>query len=122
MFLTDLLGWWYGAGFKDLMLKFNGSFVATADFFSIDDLAKSLFKPYRQTLTSVSYKRTLGQKLGDAFVSRAIGFIVRFFLIIFGLLAMVFQGLAMAVSLILWPIIPLLPIVLIVLSLVGFGF
>jgi hypothetical protein len=122
MFLTDLIGWWYGAGFKDLFLKFNSFFAATSDFFSINDLAKSLFKPYRQTLTSVNYKRTLGQKLGDAFVSRTIGFLVRFFLILFGLVTLAFQGLVMVLCLLMWPFVPLMPFLLILLSLIGFGF
>ncbi|USN97174.1 MAG: hypothetical protein H6799_02235 [Candidatus Nomurabacteria bacterium] len=74
MFWVDLLGWWYGAGLKDLSIKFNALFSSTSDFFSISLLAKNLFQPYRQTLTVSNYKRTFGEKITDALVSRTIGF------------------------------------------------
>ena len=117
MFFTDLLGWWYGAGFKDVGRRFNDIFASTVDFFSIDILAKSLFQPFRQTLTTSNYKRTLGQKIGDALVSRTIGFLTRFFLILFGALALVAEVLVMAILYITWPLVPLLPIAMVVLSL-----
>jgi hypothetical protein len=97
MFLMDLFGWWYGAGFKDLSNKFKEIFESTMDFFSINDLAKSLFKPFRETLTTSVYKRTLFQKLGDAFISRAVGFFTRFFLILIGGLSLIIEAFVLVV-------------------------
>jgi hypothetical protein len=122
MFFMDLLGWWYGAGFKDLSAKFSALFASTADFFSIGDLAKSLFQPFRQTLTTSNYKQTLGQRIGDAFISRAVGFFTRFFLIIFGAAALLFEVVMMGLIFVTWPIVPILPLVFIGLSLTNFGF
>jgi hypothetical protein len=124
MFLSDILGWWYGAGFKDLIARFKVVFEGTADFFSIDILAKSLFQPFRQTLTDVRYKRTLGQKIGDALVSRSVGFITRFFIILIGALLMILELMAFGLVLLLWPFVPFLPVVFILMTIfkVGFAF
>lgn len=122
MFWVDLFGWWYGAGFKDLGLKFNALFQSTSDFFSIGTLAKTLFQPFRQTLTTSNYKRTFGEKIGDALVSRTIGFLVRFFLILFGGLILMFEVILMGLTYLLWPIVPVLPVVLVGLTLTNFGF
>lgn len=121
MFWVDLLGWWYGAGFKDLSLKFSALFQSTADFFSIGTLAKTLFQPFRQTLTTSNYKRTLGEKIGDALVSRTIGFLVRFFLILFGAIVLALEILGLGLTYLLWPVLPALPVVLAAMSLTGFG-
>lgn len=122
MFWVDLLGWWYGAGFKDLSLKFSSLFAATSDFFSIGTLAKTLFQPFRQTLTSSNYKRTLGEKIGDAVVSRTMGFLTRFFLIIFGGLILLFEAILMGFTYLLWPLVPAMPVALLALTLINFGF
>lgn len=122
MFWVDLLGWWYGAGLKDLSIKFNALFSSTSDFFSISLLAKNLFQPYRQTLTVSNYKRTFGEKITDALVSRTIGFLVRFFLILFGGVVLALEIFAMGLTYILWPFIPLLPVILVGLSILNFGF
>ena len=122
MFLSDILGWWYGAGFKDLIARFKVVFEGTADFFSIDILAKSLFQPFRQTLTDVRYKRTLGQKIGDAIVSRSVGFITRFFIILIGALLMILELMAFGLVLLLWPFVPFLPVVFILMTIFKVGF
>lgn len=122
MFLSDILGWWYGLGFRDLTKRFGKLFGATSDFFSVGLLAKSLFQPFRQTLTDIRYKRTLGQKVGDALVSRAVGFIARGSLIFVGGLLMMVEFILFALIMVLWPVLPVVPFVLIFLSIVGAGF
>ena len=122
MFLMDLFGWWYGAGFKDLSNKFKEIFESTMDFFSINDLAKSLFKPFRETLTTSVYKRTLFQKLGDAFISRAVGFVTRFFLILIGGLSLILEAFVLLSLIALWPFIPFLPFILVLMTVANFGF
>lgn len=122
MFWVDLLGWWYGDGFKDLGAKFKALFETTSDFFSIGLLGKSLFQPFRQTLTVSNYKRTLGEKVADALVSRTIGFLVRGCLILAGSLLLAVEIVAMGITYILWPIIPLTPVLLVFLTVSNFGF
>lgn len=122
MFWVDLLGWWYGAGFKDLSLKFKALFESTSDFFSIGLLAKSLFQPFRQTLTVSNYKRTLGEKIADALVSRTVGFLTRFCLILAGGIILMLEVLLMGVIYLFWPIIPFTPLLLMGAALINFGF
>lgn len=122
MFVSDIFGWWYGSGLKDLISRFKTIFAGTVDFFSIDILAKSLFQPFRQTLTDVRYKRTLGQKIGDAIVSRSVGFITRFFIILIGGLLMILELMAFGLVLLLWPFVPFSPIILVMMSVLGVGF
>lgn len=122
MFVTDLLSWWYGAGFKDLSRKFKSLFVSTSDFFSVDILGKTLFQPFRQTLTTSNYKRTLGEKIGDAVVSRSMGFLVRSFLILIGLTLLCLEALLMGLLYVIWPIVPFVPFLLIALSAMEVGF
>jgi hypothetical protein len=121
MFLSDILGWWYGAGFKDLIARFKTTFEGTVDFFSVDLLFKSLFQPFRQTLTDVRYKRTIWQKFGDALVSRTVGFVTRFFIILIGVLLMALELLVLGLLLALWPIIPFMPFILIFASVTKVG-
>lgn len=121
MFLGDILGWWYGAGLKDLVKCFKKTFESTNDFFSVGLLFKSLFQPFRQTLTDIQYKRTLGQKIGDALVSRAVGFIVRGSLIFIGGLAVLFEIIILCLAVVAWPFLPLVPFGLIFLGILGVG-
>jgi len=122
MFWVDLLGWWYGAGFKDLGTKFSSLFESTSDFFSIGLLAKSLFQPFRQTLTVSNYKRTLGEKIADALVSRTVGFLVRACLIVAGSIALMIEIIAMGIIYVVWPVVPLLPVLMVGLTIFNFGF
>lgn len=122
MFLSDILGWWYGAGLKDLTKRFKQVFDSTNDFFSIGLLLKSLFQPFRQTLTDIQYKRTLGQKIGDALVSRAVGFITRGSLIFVGGFAILLEIVVLCSAVLIWPFLPLLPFAFIFLSISGVGF
>lgn len=105
---------------------FRAKMRNVADFFSIGLLLKTLFQPFRQ----ISADET-GEKGGlegalvaffDRLLSRVIGFVVRFFIIIAGIIVMTLQlvfGLLLAV---LWPCIPLLPIAGIVVSSMGVAF
>lgn len=122
MFWVDLISWWYGKGFSALGSRYSEIFVQTADFFSVSDLLSSLFKPFRQTLTSANYQRTLGQKLSDAFISRSIGFVTRLFIILVGVALFILEGIAMIASYILWPFVPVAPLILVALTLTNFGF
>lgn len=122
MFWVDILGWWYGPGFKDLGQKFSSLLESTSDFFSIGLLGKSLFKPFRQTLTVSNYKRTFGEKIADALVSRTIGFLVRLCLIVVGFILLTIEVFVMAFTYVMWPIVPLLPFLLVGLSILRFGF
>lgn len=100
------------------MKKIRSSLVAIDDFFSIPILAKTLFAPFRQI--SVGEKgNDIGSKFrawGDRTISRIIGAFVRFFMIILGLIVIIFVLIISSLKLALWPLVPFLPLLGLVLT------
>lgn len=121
--MVDLITWWYRRGWSSIWDRFNKIANDTLDFFSIADSLKNLFKPFRQTLTADSLGRqSFGQKLGDAFVSRGVGFVMRLMLIFLGVLSLAVEMLIFFVLVVLWPFIPVAPAIMILFGLINFGF
>ena len=126
MLAVSFLQWWYLRGWLTYFDGFRIKMRDMADFFSIGLLLRTLFQPFRQ----ISADET-GEKGGlegaliaffDRLLSRVIGFVVRIFIIIAGIIVMTCElvfGLAIAL---LWPCIPLLPFVGIVVSSMGVVF
>lgn len=108
-----ILSWWYGAGWKQRFSMLKERLATTADYFSIDLLIKTLFAPYRQ----ISAGQTRGsiqvqlQAFFDRLLSRIIGAIVRLFMIVIGSVSLLVYLLIGLFLVILWGIVPLLPIV-----------
>lgn len=112
MFLVGLISWWYGSGWRGQLGRVKDRLIATASFFSIGQLARTLFAPFRQ----ISAGKVNGpfavvmRGLVDNLISRVIGGIVRLFTIIFGVIALVAQSVFEIVVLALWLVLPLLPV------------
>ena len=97
-------------------------FARVADFFSMDSLIRTLFKPYRQISAGTSASGALDLKFQmfiDRTISRLIGFVSRLILLLAGCVIIVVGGLLGLILTILWPVIPLLPAIGIILSVVG---
>lgn len=124
MAITEMFFWWYVSGWNVFIKKVRNWFSSVADFFSMDSLIRTLFKPYRQiSADTASNSESLDLKFHmflDRLVSRFIGFISRLILLITGTVLIILSGVASLVLIILWPIIPLLPIAGIILTIVGF--
>lgn len=120
MLLVGLLSWWYGGGWRGQVARIAGSLRRADDFFSVPLLLKTFFAPWRQISADETGRDIASQfrAWGDRLVSRFIGAFLRFFMIIFGLVAMLLILLISLIRLIIWPLIPLLPIVGLVLFLV----
>lgn len=121
MFIVGMLSWWYSAGWKARILIVRERLEQTMDFFSINVLLGTLFSPYRQ-ISAGKVNGSLGvrwQAFVDGILSRFIGFIVRSIIIIIGSFAVLLQVLSNCLVLLLWPFIPLLPIVGFVLYISG---
>ena len=106
MAITEMFFWWYSRGWQVFISKARTSLTSITDFFSMSSLVRTLFKPYRHMFL-------------DRLVSRFIGFLSRLILLLAGTLIIIVGGIASLILIILWPIIPMLPIVGIVLSIVG---
>ena len=123
MLAVSFLQWWYLRGWLIYFDGFRAKMRNLADFFSIGLLLRTLFQPFRQ----ISADET-GEKGGlegmliaffDRLLSRFIGFVVRIFIIVAGIIAMTVQFVCGLVIALLWPCIPLLPIAGIVVSSMG---
>ena len=113
MFLVGIISWWYGDGWKGQLLRVRDRLVATARFFSIGQLLDTLFSPFRQISaggTSGSIATQM-RAFFDKTLSRIIGAIVRLFTILAGIIILTVQALYELIILIMWLILPLIPIV-----------
>lgn len=121
MLAESLISWWYGDGYKLFAKNMWAKLGDTLDFFSIGQLLKTLFAPYRQISANES-GTSIDQKLLaflDRLVSRLVGSLARIFIIFFGLIVLLLQFLGTILSYILWPILPFLPVSFIVLAACG---
>lgn len=113
MFIVGLLGWWYGPGWRGCMRRVLERLAATADFFSIGLLLRTLFSPFRQ-ISAGSVRGPLGVQLHaffDRLISRLIGAMVRTAMIVTGGLALGFHALVGAGAVIGWLLLPLVPVI-----------
>lgn len=96
------------------------------DFFSIGLLLKTLFQPFKQVSADETGERggLQGSLIAffDRLLSRIIGFIVRTALIVFGVISMLVSFIFGLIVAVIWPCIPLLPVVGIIISCTGVSF
>lgn len=92
-----------------------------SEFFSLALLLKTLFSPYRQISAggvrgnlTVQWRAFL-----DRTVSRFVGFFVRSILLIIGTLSLLGLTIGWMLWLLLWPVVPLLPVVMVALAIMG---
>lgn len=118
MLLADLLGWWYLRGWGWLAQEiFRVEIGRVLHFFSIGDLLKTLFAPFRQDAIQLQ-NAPIGVRLqafGGNIISRFFGFIIRSVLIIIGLIAAITIVIVGAILMVLWPLIPIMPLIALVL-------
>ncbi|MCA9342754.1 hypothetical protein KC950_01930 [Candidatus Saccharibacteria bacterium] len=111
--------WWYSEGW---LWIFNSAVTARLkkwiSYFSMPNLAKTLFAPFKQDVgkRNRSGLDALVQSFVDNSVSRIFGFIARSFLIIAGLICIFFVLISGILMIIIWPLIPAIPIISILLA------
>ena len=121
MFLVGILSWWYGNGWFARMQIIKRQLATSSDFFSIGLLATTIFAPYRQ----ISAGKVSGpiavqmHAFFDRLISRFVGAFVRTFMIIVGLVAMFLQIVLGFILIVIWPIVPLLFVVGLILMVIG---
>lgn len=116
-----IFSWWYGAGWKLQAKKQRDRLANLMDFFSIELLAKSLFAPFRQ-ISAGRVRGPIGLKLrafADRLVSRVIGAVVRTIIILIGVVSLLIMTVVSGVLLLVWAVVPLLPVIGIVLAITG---
>lgn len=122
MVIVGTFLWWYSAGLRSELVRSRTKLASIYDFFSIDLLLKTLFSPFRQ-ISAGSVRGPIGVQLRawlDNLFSRAIGAIVRSFMIVFGSLTLALSGIVATLRIMIWIGAPALPLVGIILWVSGF--
>ena len=95
--------------------------ASALDYFSIDLLLQTFFAPFRQ-ISAGQVSGPIGvqwRAFVDRLISRCIGAVVRFFVIIIGIVSIIFFSVVGGLSLLLWPIVPLFPLIGLLLTFIG---
>lgn len=124
MLIVDLFGWWYLHGWSWIARKqFIERSSRVLDFFSIPELLRTLFAPFRQDSFQAK-GAPLGirlQALGENIISRCIGLLIRLALIVAGIVMLIANVVFSVVAVLVWPLLPLSPVIAIILLLAGVG-
>lgn len=121
MFIVGLIGWWYGPGWRRSASRVAERLAATADFFSIGLLARTLFAPFRQ-ISAGKVRGSLSVILHawlDKLISRLIGAMVRSAMMVAGVIALAVHGAIGSLLIVGWLVVPVLPLVGVMLALKG---
>lgn len=124
MVIILALRWWYSAGWLWAWRRsVNERLQWCLETFSMPALVRTWFSPFKQTYSraqsgSIDLKV---QAAVDNLISRIIGTLARTFILLAGLVCMVGSIASGLLIVLLWPIVPLLPLVSIVLFSVGAG-
>ena len=120
MLIISFFHWWYGAGWKQQFVDYRTRVERISELFSIDILLKTMFSPWKQIVTHARADQSFKAKQAafvDNIVSRVVGFFVRLFTLITGVVAILAVVIFGFILVLLWPIIPILPAILIIVSL-----
>ncbi len=123
MQVLSFLRWWYGEGWLGQLSAQQLYLRKIGDFFSVSLLLRNLFQPFRQ-ISAGSVRGGLGVQFRawlDRLISRMIGAIVRLFMICMGGIWWCLSALMSAITLALWPLLPLAPLIGLVLAGSGVG-
>lgn len=121
--IVALLEWWYGDGWRGQWRQIGERMMSTAQFFSLQLLANTLFQPYRQISvgTVKGPANVILRAFIDRLVSRFIGFLLRMTIIIVGLIVIAVIGLVSVLWVIAWPLLPLGPVIGVIMALLKVG-
>lgn len=115
MLALSFFSWWYGRGWRDLATSVGPRIQGVANTFSVSQLLKTLFQPWRRIITYPG--DSLAEKFhawGDNVFSRAIGFVVRTMVLLASLIAILATIIFSVIEIIIWPLLPpAVPILLI---------
>ena len=121
MFMS-FLTWWYGKGLAWRAEKILDGVERSIDTFSLGLLVKTWFSPFRQidaiAVSNVSLEVRI-RKFFDKLFSRFIGAFLRTIVMIIGVFFITFKALWGLVLLLLWLVLPVLPLVLVVIFTTG---
>lgn len=121
MALLTFFSWWYGPGWKNSFARITQRVDSIAAELSIGLLLKTLFEPWKQITSHSGPNDSIDVKIHawfDTLFARMVGFVIRSSVLVFGAIASIFAVLFGTILAILWPLIPLLPVLFVMLTVV----
>lgn len=121
MVIVGILTWWYSAGLLQASRAVGRRLAGLFDYFSLDILIKTLFSPFRQ-ISAGRVDGPIGDQLRafvDKLISRIIGAIVRSIVMVVGVMSLAVASITGATYLLIWLLMPVLPLVGLTLALTG---
>lgn len=106
--IIELLRWWYGPGWLHSIKRINSRTSGVAHAFSTGTLLKTLFAPWKRIQYSGKSFDAKIQALADNMVSRTVGFVVRFGVLLAALVMIVASLVVSILIVAVWPIVPLM--------------
>lgn len=123
MAIVEMLSWWYAHGWNVFIKKNRHTLSNIVDFFSMNSLIRTLFKPFRQiSAETAGANSSLDLRMHmflDRLISRFIGFFSRLFLLIAGTFIIIVGAICSLVLIMLWPLVPFIPIAGVILTITG---
>ena len=119
--MVGLFSWWYSLGIMAFVAKLERMLLSTLDFFSVSILFKTLFNPFRQ-IVGVSANGSIAMQLRaviDSLISRFIGAVIRLVTLLIGMLVISLQTVASLLALLIWIVMPTVPIIAVILFFVN---
>ncbi|HLZ14359.1 MAG TPA: hypothetical protein VKQ34_00010 [Candidatus Saccharimonadales bacterium] len=113
MMVIALVSWWYGAGWAGVARRIGERTEAVLEAFSVSLLLRTFFAPFRQISAGGRVGGPLSvqlQAFGDRVFSRIFGAVVRSIFICFGLIAALCVLVLSVLQLLVWPLVPMLPL------------
>jgi hypothetical protein len=113
--------WWYGDGWRAQVTGLLASIDRTADAYSFGLLVRTFFAPFRQ-ISAGGVRGPVGVQLRawtDRQISRVIGAMVRSAVMAAGLVVVAVLLTGGMVRVLVWPLLPVLPVAGVLLALLG---
>ncbi|HSW85034.1 MAG TPA: hypothetical protein VLF79_00260 [Candidatus Saccharimonadales bacterium] len=108
MLVVSFFSWWYGRGWRSVAASFEPRFQAVSYNFSVGTLIKTLFAPWRRIITYPGRSlEARARALADNVFSRAVGFVVRIFVLIAAVIALTVVGILTMLEVLIWPLLPI---------------
>jgi hypothetical protein len=118
--IFEMLRWWYATGWPQAGKRITSWVARVEHAFSLTLLVQTLFSPWRRIVTLPG--KGLDAKMraiGDNLVSRCIGFVIRFTVIITAGIAVLFAFISGVIVAVIWPLLPLAVIIFTVKAILG---
>ncbi len=117
-----LFRWWYSAGWTNSFIAIIGRVQLLAQELSMGILLRTLFEPWKQITLYSGPNAALDTKIHvalDNIFSRVFGLIIRSAVLVMGVVGCAVLFVAGVLLAIIWPIVPFLPLVFILLAVQG---